>query len=95
MLQVILHLVFLMVMVELVWVLGPLRFPTKHIIFGLMVVIFCHLGVGIIWWWLIQTNIGPNIHYLKGGTIILVLLVMVEVVLVIEQPTLGPRRFFL
>ena len=48
MLQVIIHLVLQLVMMNVVWVLGPPTLPTKKCIFGLMVVILCHIGVGII-----------------------------------------------
>ena len=35
-------------MVKVLWLLGPPTFPPIIIIFGLVVVILCHLGLGII-----------------------------------------------
>ena len=45
---VVLNSVFLLVMVEVVWVLGPPNFPPRQFIFSLMVVILFHLRVVII-----------------------------------------------
>ena len=81
MIWVIIHLE--LVMVKLVWVLGTLTFPPINMIFQLVVEIFCHLGICIIHPSIIKTKIGSLIHFLRGGTIILVFLVMVEVVLVL------------
>ena len=41
--MVVIHLLFHMVMVKVVWVLGPPKCSPQNNIFGLMVVILCHL----------------------------------------------------
>ena len=56
-------------------------------VFGLMVVIVCHFGLGIIQLLVITKNIGTLLHYPLGGIINLVLLVVVAVVLVLVPPT--------
>ena len=61
---VIFNLVLQLVVVKVVWVLGP---PTSHLIkmiIGLAVEMFCHLRVGIIHTQLFPDNIGPILHYL-------------------------------
>ena len=50
-LQMILHLLLQMLMVKVVWVLGPLTLPPINMTVGLMVELLCHLGVGIIQQW--------------------------------------------
>ena len=47
-LMVIIHLVLQLVMVKVVWVLVPPTLPSRKLIVGLMVVILCHVLVGII-----------------------------------------------
>ena len=44
----VINLVFLIVMVKVVWVLGPPTFFPRKVIIGLVVVIFCHIGVVVI-----------------------------------------------
>ena len=48
MLVLVINFTLLMVMVKLVWVLGPPIFLPRNMIVGLMVMILCHLRVGII-----------------------------------------------
>ena len=48
MLMVFIRFLLLMVMVMVVWFLGKPTFIPKNMISGLMVVILCHLRVGII-----------------------------------------------
>ena len=83
MLHVIIHLVLHLVLVKVMWFLIPLTFPPMKMIFLLMVVIFCHLGVRIVQKWLIQTKTSYLIHYLRGIMMILLFLALVEVVLVL------------
>ena len=45
-LLVVLSFVFLMEMVNVVWILGPTTSPSIKLIIGLMVEILCHLRVG-------------------------------------------------
>ena len=47
-LWLVLHLMFLMFLVMVVWVLGPPTFTYRKFIVGLMVVISCHIRVGVI-----------------------------------------------
>ena len=47
-LLVVLHLLFTMVMENVLWVIGPATLTPRNFIFDLMVVILCHLRVGII-----------------------------------------------
>ena len=56
---------------------------------------FFHLVVGIIQSLFIQRNTDHLIHYLRGGKILLVFMVMVEVVLVLVPPTSPPRKSIL
>ena len=88
--MVVIHLLFHMVMVKVVWVLGPPKCSPQNNIFGLMVVILCHLWVDIIQLWSIWSKIGTMIYYIIKGRIILVLLVMVDVVLVERKHTSTP-----
>ena len=82
-------------MLKVVWVLWPLTFAPVKIIFVLVVVILYLLRVGIINQWFVKINTGFLIHYFRGGMIILVLLVMVEVGLVLGPPTSTPRKLVL
>ena len=86
-LQAILHLVLQTVMIKLVWALVPLIFTPIKMIFGLVVVILCHIGLRIIHKWCIQTKKGNIIHDIRRVSTILVFLAMVEVVLVLVSPT--------
>ena len=79
-LWVVLCLVFLLEMVTMVWVLVPPTLPTKKLIVVLMVMILFCQGVGIIHTWFIDTKIGPIIHQILWGRIIVVILEMVGVV---------------
>ena len=88
----VLHLVFHMVMLKMVWVLGPPKCSPKNMIFGLMVVVLCHIWVGIIQPWSITTNTDTIIYYIIKGRINFSLLVMVEVVFVEKQHTSTPLR---
>ena len=60
-----------------------------------MVVIFCHKGGLIIHPRIIHTKTGTNINKMLGGRIIILLMMMVEVVLVLGQPTSPPEMIFL
>ena len=79
------------VMVKLVRVLGPTLLPPKRIIVGLIVVTLCHIRVDITHPWLVHTNIGPIIHNILEGRIIILLLLIVEVVLVLGKLTSTPQ----
>ena len=48
MIPMVLYLVLVLVMVKAVWVLGPPTLTSKTNIFGFMVLILCHMRVGII-----------------------------------------------
>ena len=95
MLQVIPHLVLHMVIVKVVWVLGPVTSIHVKIVVGLVVVILCHIRLGIIQQWSIQKDTGILINYLRRESIILVLLVIVGVVFVLGQPTYTPRKLIM
>ena len=86
-----LHLVLLLEIVKVVWFLVPPTLPSKNLKVGLMVVTLCCQEVSIIHSWVIHKNTGPILHKILVGRIIMVLLVMVEVVLVLVQPT-GSRQ---
>ena len=77
-------------MVNVVWVLVPLTFTLIKFIVGLVVVILCNLRVGII-----QKNTGPISHHIRGGSINLELLVMLEVVLVLGTSASPPIKLIL
>ena len=64
MIQVILNLVLLMVMVKLVWVLGPPNLLPIKLVVVLVVVILCCQVVGYIHPLVIHTNTGPIIHHI-------------------------------
>ena len=87
-------LVFLMVMIKLVWVLGPPTLPPKNFIVALIVVIYCRQVVGEIHPRVIHTNKGPIIYQILVWRSRMVLLVMVEVVLVLGPPTYPPKILF-
>ena len=94
-LLVVLHLVLMPVMVKVVWILGTPTLPTKNWIVGLMVVILCHLWVGIIQQWAIPTNLGNIINHLWVGRINLSLIVMEETMLELIKPTSPPKHLIL
>ena len=91
-LMVVLNLVFQIVMVKVVWVLGTPKFSPKNMIVGLMVVVLCHIWVGIIQPWSITTRTGPILYYIIKGRINLALMVMVEVGLIKGQHASTPLR---
>ena len=82
-------------MLKVVWVLGPPTLPPKKLIVGLMVVIFCHLWVGIIQLWSIPIRSSPFICCILVFRINLAVLVMVYVVLVLIQTTSPPQMLIL
>ena len=90
-LWVVIKLVLMMVMVKVVWVLGQPNLPTRRLIFELLEVILCHLGVGIIHSWVIHTNTGTIINHILVGRIIILLLVMEEMVLVLGSSKYPTR----
>ena len=89
----IIHLELVRVMIKVVWVLGSPTLPTKKSIVAFMVVILCHLRVYIIHPGFICTKTGPITHHILVGTIIMLLLVMLEVVLIIGPPTYPSIKF--
>ena len=92
-LQMMHHLVLQLVVLKLEWVLEQTNLPPINIIVGLMLVILCHLWVGIIHIRLITINTGSLIHYIRGGAIILLLIAVVEVAFLIVPTTSTPRMF--
>ena len=88
----IIHLVLYLVMLKVVWVLWPLTFVPVKIIVVLVVVIFYLLRVGVINQLLIKRKKGFLIQYFRGGMIILVFMVTVEVGLVPGPLTYTPRN---
>ena len=66
-LWVVLNLVLVMVMVKVVWFLGPPTFSPRKLIVGLMVLLLCNIRVGIIHTWVIIKNTGPLLHYIWIG----------------------------
>ena len=82
-------------MVKVVWILGPPTLPTRRLIFGLMVAIFCHPRVGNTHTWVIHANIGPIIHKILLGSIIVVMMVRVEVMLLLGPTTYTPKNIML
>ena len=87
-LWVVINLLLVMVMVKVVWILGPPTFPPKKLIVILIVVILCHIRVEIINLWAIQIKTGLILCYLWGWMIILFFLFMLDMVL-----ALGPLNF--
>ena len=94
-LYVVLHLMLVLVMVKVVWDLGPTTLPPKKLIVGLMVEILWDLRVGNIHTWVIYTNKGPILHHIFGGKTTILRMVMVEVLLVLGQPTYPPQNIIL
>ena len=92
-LLVTIHLVLHIIMVKVVWFLIPPTFPPKKLIVSLMVLILCHITVGIFHPWVIPKKAGPLICYLLVGVTNLVLMMMVEVVLFLVPTTYPPRNF--
>ena len=90
-----LHLVLGMAMVKVVWILGPPTLTTRKLIVGLMVAIFCHPRVGNTHTWVIHANIGPIIHKILLGSIIVVMMVRVEVMLLLGPTTYTPKNIML
>ena len=76
---------------KVVCVLGSPTLSHRKSMFVFMVVILCHLGVGIIQSWVIHTNTGTLLNHTLLGRIIIKLLKMVEVVLVLVQTTSPPK----
>ena len=76
-------LMFLSETVKVVWFLGPPTLPPRKLIFRLMVAILCDLRVCNIHPWVIHTKKGTIIHHIFGGSTIVLILVMVEVVLIL------------
>ena len=64
MLLVVLHLVLQMVMIKVVRITGASILPLKKWIVGLIVVVLCHLWVGIIQAQDIETNTGFLLNYI-------------------------------
>ena len=62
-LLMVIHLLLVMEMVNMVWVLVPPTFTSEKLIFGVIVVIFCHIRVGITHQFFIQTNAGISSSY--------------------------------
>ena len=77
MIHAILHFVLDMVKVKVVWVLGPPTLSPRNLDSGFMMVILCHLRVGILYPLVIHTNTGPIIHKILGGSCIMARMVMV------------------
>ena len=92
MLQVIIYLVLKLMMVKVVWVLGPLNFPPVNISVSLVVVIFCRPRVGIIHKHFIKRNTGSLTHYLRSGMKTFLLLLVLKLLLVIVPPTYPNRN---
>ena len=92
---VFLSLMLVMVVVKVVWDLVPLTLPPIKLVFGLMVYILCDIRVGNIHPWVFHTNEGHIIHHILLGSIIVILLVMVEVILVLGQPTYTNKNMIL
>ena len=63
---------------------------SQKLIVVLMVVILCHIRVGIICPSVIHKNTGPIIYHILAGSIIVFLLIMVEVLLFLGNPTSPP-----
>ena len=93
-LWVVLHLMLVLVMVKLVWDLAPPTLPLIKFTVGLMVEIFCGLRLGNIYTWVIHTKKGTIINHIFKGRITALILVMVDVVLVLGQPTSTPKYIF-
>ena len=89
----VIELVLLLVMVEVVWDLESHTFTPTKLIFELMVVVFFHLVAVIIHPWAIPKNIDHLLCRLLLGSINLGLLFLVELVLILGQPTSPPREF--
>ena len=92
---VVLHLALNLLMVMVVWVLVIPTFPIINMFVGLIVLILYHLRVVIIHPWVIQIKTGPIIFHIRGGRIILAMLVMIEVLLILWPPTSPSRKFIL
>ena len=86
-----LHLMLVLVTVNVVWCLVPPTLPLRKLIVRLMAVIFCDLRLGYIHPLIIHTKKGTILNNTFGEIIVVLLLVMVEVVLVLGQPTSTPK----
>ena len=91
----IIHFLFLLVVVKVVWVLGSPIFMPRKLIVGLMVLILNHLRIGIVQPWSITKNTDPLICHIGGRRINSVIMVILEVVLVLVPPISPPRDFIL
>ena len=85
-------LVLLLETVNVVWVLGQPNLPPQKLIAVLMVAILFCQGVGNINPRVIHNNIVTIINQLLVGSIIIVLMEMVEVVLVLGKPNSTPQK---
>ena len=84
----IIHLVLQMMILNVLLVLVPPTFFPINIIYGLMLASQSRDYSSMRH----KKYIGPLIHYIRGGTGVLVLLVMVEVVLVLVTHNSTPRK---
>ena len=90
---VVLRLMLVLVVVNVVWDLGPPTLPPRKFIVGLMVSVLCDIIVGNIHLRVIHTKKGNILHHIFVGGIIVLLLVMIEVVLVLGKPTSTPKIY--